>query len=230
MSWASALQWTPGSSQVTYAELALDFESHSNRALPTGPGHRHAPQVVSLRERAGVLREAVDPLQPLLAGGTLLEGRFRWMCASLVPLGGFRNMGRTERPVFACRPDMRQHMQQLQQHCLELWTRRRLSTLGAGRKDYFVAGYLPRRPGGGAPAHPYEIVRMQHPWAMGVAWPHPPPAAAVRPTPCRLCPIHLKPQCEQCRLAWRGVVHCCARGHEGHPVAVAGAATSSKVL
>ena len=67
-----------------------------------------------------MLREAADLLQPLLAGGTLLEGHFRWMCACLVPLGGFRSMGRTERPVFACRPDMRQLMQQLQQHWLEL--------------------------------------------------------------------------------------------------------------
>ena len=60
-----------------------------------------------------MLREAVDLLQPLLAGGTLLEGDFRWMCASLVPLGGFRSMERTEWPVFACRPDMRHHMEQL---------------------------------------------------------------------------------------------------------------------
>ena len=60
--WASALQWVPGSGQVTYAELALHFESHSNRALPTGPGHRHARQVLSLRERARVLREVADLL------------------------------------------------------------------------------------------------------------------------------------------------------------------------
>ena len=153
MRWASELQWVPGSGQVTYAELALDFESHSNRALPARPGHRHARQVLSLRERARVLWEAADLLQPLLAGGTLLEGRFRWMCASLVPLGGFRSMGHTERPVFACQPHMRQHMQQLQQHCLELWTRR-LSTPRAGCKDYFLAGYLQRRRGGGAPARP----------------------------------------------------------------------------
>ena len=134
------------------------------------PGHRHARQVLSLRERARVLREAVNVLQPLLAGGTLLEGNFRWMCASMVPLGDFRSMGRVERPVFACRPAMRQHMQQLQQHCLELWIRR-LSTPGAGRKDYFLAGYLPRRPGGGAPARSYEIVRAQRPRAVGVAAP-----------------------------------------------------------
>ena len=36
--WALVLQWVLGSGQVTYAELALDFESHSNRALPARPG------------------------------------------------------------------------------------------------------------------------------------------------------------------------------------------------
>ena len=175
-----------------------------------------------------MLREAVDVLQPLLAGGTLLEGNFRWMCASLVPLGGFRNMGRTERPLFACRPDMRQHMQQLQQHCLELWTGW-LSTSGASHKDYFLAGYLPRRPGGGPPARPYKIGRARGQW-LWPGRPRPPPAADVRPAPCRLCPIHVKPQCKQCRLARREVAHYCARGHKGHPMAVAWAAASSRVL
>ena len=130
--------------------------------------------------------------------------------------------------MFACRPDMRQHMQQLQQQCLELWTRR-LSNPGAGRKDYFLAGYLPRRPGGEGGA--YEIVRTQRPRAVGVARPRAPTASAdVSPAPCRLCAIHLRPQCEQCRQARQGVAHCCAWGHEGHPVAVAGAAASSRVL
>ena len=95
-----------------------------------------------------MVRKATDLLLPLLASGTVLEGRFWWLCTFLVPLGGFRRMGSRERPVFSCRPDMRQHMQQLQHHCLELWTRRP-STSGAGRKDYFLAGYLPRCPGEG---------------------------------------------------------------------------------
>ena len=143
---ASALQWVPGSGHVTYAELALYFESHSNRAPPARPSHRHAQQVLSLREPAQVLREAAELLQPLLAGGTLLEGRVCCMCASPVPVGGFRTMGRTERLVFVCRPNMQKHMQQLQHHCLEL-RMRLLSTPGANREDYLLAGYLRRRHG-----------------------------------------------------------------------------------
>ena len=132
--WASALQWTRGSSQVTYAKLALDFESHSNRALLARPGHRHAWHVLSLREQPHVL-------QPLLAGGTLLEENFRQTCASPVPLQGLR----TERLVIW------QHMQRLHQHCLRLWTRR-LSAPEAGHKDYFLEWSLPRRPGSGTRA------------------------------------------------------------------------------
>ena len=47
---ALALQCILGSSDITYAELAPDFESHSNRALPAGPGHHHARQVLVMRE------------------------------------------------------------------------------------------------------------------------------------------------------------------------------------
>ena len=36
---------------------------------------------------------------------------------------GFRRMGHIERPVFACRLSMWQHVHHQQQHFLELWTR-----------------------------------------------------------------------------------------------------------
>ena len=80
--------------------------------------------MLALQERARLLHEAINPTQPLLAGGTPMETNFQWVCASLVPLGGFRGMGRTQRPVFTCQLNMRQHVQQLLQHCLELWTHR----------------------------------------------------------------------------------------------------------
>ena len=71
---------------------------------------------------------------------------------------------------------------------------------------------------------------MQRPWAVGAVWPRQPPAADSRQAPCRRCPIHLQPQCEQCRLARHGVAHCCARGQVGHLAAVTGAVASSRVL
>ena len=53
---------------------------------------------------------------------------------------GLLQHGAHKAAVFVCRLYM-------QQHCLELWTRR-LAPLGAGHKDYFLVGYVPRRPGG----------------------------------------------------------------------------------
>ena len=161
---------------------------------PARPGHRHAQQVLLLREWARVLREAVNLLQPLLAGRTLLEGNFRWMCASLVPLGAFAawagptcgstcsNSNNTawSSGRAGCRPQ------------------------GPAAKTISSQGICrtAREGGGGRLARTRSCVRSARgQWV----W-------------------HLKPQCEQCRLARRGVAHYCAWGHEGHPVAVAGAA------
>ena len=38
LSWLRELQWEPGMGQVTFVELALDFEAHSGRAMPASPG------------------------------------------------------------------------------------------------------------------------------------------------------------------------------------------------
>ena len=48
--WARALLWLPGQGQVTYVELALDFEEHAGRALPAAPGHKLAGRVPPLCE------------------------------------------------------------------------------------------------------------------------------------------------------------------------------------
>ena len=55
-------------------------------------------------------------------------------------------------------------------------------------------------------------------------------AADGRQTPRHWCPIHMQSQCEQFWPVRRGVVHCCSRGHVGHPAAAAGALASSTVL
>ena len=100
----------PFSITVTDAQLALDFESHSNRALPSKPGHRHARQVLPPTERARLLQEAVDLLRPLLAGGTLLQANFLGLCTSV---WGFRSMGCTECPMVVGQLNVQQHMPQL---------------------------------------------------------------------------------------------------------------------
>ena len=61
-------------------QLALDFESHSNRALLPRLGHHHPFQVLALREQVRVLQEAVD-----LLACHLVVGLFQWIFASLLP-------------------------------------------------------------------------------------------------------------------------------------------------
>ena len=63
-------------------------------SVPQQPGAAsHAgplpcPAGAAAEGAGGVLREAVNLLQPLLASGSLLEGDFWWICTCLVPLGG----------------------------------------------------------------------------------------------------------------------------------------------
>ena len=86
---------------------------------------------VPLRTKGQVLKMAVDGLQPVQEGG-LLRGKGLWMAKSLLPLGGFRCVGRAARPLFARPAVMLLQMRVLEAHCRELWTRR-LARPGARR-------------------------------------------------------------------------------------------------
>ena len=102
--WASRQRWLPGQGHVTYVELALDFEAHAERALPAPIAHRIRGLALPLRSRGQLLKFALDVLQPHLQAADLLEGKVVWMAKSLLPLGGFRCVGRAARPLFV-RPD-----------------------------------------------------------------------------------------------------------------------------
>ena len=64
------------------------------------------------------------------------------MAKSLLPLGGFRCVGRLALPLFAFPAAMLFQMRQLEAHCRELWTRR-LARPGRGRHEMFLSDYLP---------------------------------------------------------------------------------------
>ena len=120
--WASRLQWLPRQGHVTDVELA--FEAHAERALLAPSDHRLRGVTLPLRTRGQVLKMALDVLQPYLHARDLLHGKEVRMAKSLLPLGGFRCVGRAAHPLFA-RPDtMPSQMRQLEAHCRALWTRR----------------------------------------------------------------------------------------------------------
>ena len=215
---AGALLWLPGQGQVKYVELALDFEEHAARALPAAPGHKLAGRVLPPRERAHVLKLALDRTQQFLRAAELLGGQLRPLCNALVPLGGYRCMGCTERPVFACRQAMQEHMRRLEVHCRALWAQR-LARLGRGRQEAFLNNYLPRPLGGRAPLRPFQRARPQRSRCLPA---QPPPLArpAGAPRALRrilgtvrvLCPAHGAATCAVCAATGQGIEYCCFLG------------------
>ena len=59
---------------------------------------------------------ALDALQLHVQVGGLVGGKELWMAKSLLPLGGFRCVGRATRPLFACPAIMLFQMRQLEAH------------------------------------------------------------------------------------------------------------------
>ena len=225
--WASRLRWLLGQGHVTYVELALDFEAHAERALPAPSDHRLPGVTLPLRTRGQVLKMALDALPPHLQAGDLLQGKEVWMAKSLLPLGGFRCVGRAVRPLFA-RPDaMLFQMRQLEAHCRALWTRR-LARPGVGRRDAFLWDYLPLAGPGLQPLRPFQRLprrrvqrHRQGAGGGGVGRVAPPPWVA-------LCARHRAPPCAAC--VQRGAEHYCQRAHEGHGMDAAQARVAAQAL
>ena len=61
--WVGCLQWRQQPGEVSFAELALDFEEFTRAALPAPPEQWHRGLALSLHERARVLRHALRALQ-----------------------------------------------------------------------------------------------------------------------------------------------------------------------
>ena len=233
--WAGALLWLPGQGQVTYVELALDFEEHAGRALPAAPGHKLAGRVLPLGQRAHVLKLALDKTQQFLRAGELLGGQLRPLCNTLVPFGGYKCMGRTETPVFVCRQAMQDRMRRLEVHCKALWGR--LARPGRGHREAFLNNYLPRPLGGQAPLRPFKRVRPQRP-CCPLAQPPPPARPAGAPqalgrglgTARILCPAHGTATCAACAATRQGIKYCCSLGHEGHRLVPAAQRAGARAL
>ena len=96
--WARALARDPGPAEVSWAEVALDYEAFVGRALPASPDHRVRGTRLPLGERAQVLRKAVGLAERHLAAGVLLSGAPLGRCRSLLPLGGGVCAGLSARP------------------------------------------------------------------------------------------------------------------------------------
>ena len=149
------------------------------------------------------------------------------MAKSLLPLGGFRCVGRSARPLFARPEAMLFQMRQLEAHCRALWARR-LARPGAGRQDVFLLDYLPPAGPGQQPLRPSQRlprrrVQRDRRGAGGGD------ADRVAPPPqVALCARHRAPSCAAC--VQRGAEHCCQRAHEGHRMDAAQARVAARAL
>ena len=144
--WTRALAWAPGPAEVSWAEVALDYEAFVGQVLPASPDHRLRGTRLPLGEGAQVLRKAVGLAERHLAAGALLGGAGRGVCAGL-----------SARPFFAARHEVMLQLMRLAAHCRDSRARR-LRTPARMRpqhSDRFLMDYFPHPLEGGPPLLPY---------------------------------------------------------------------------
>ena len=78
----------PGPAEVSWAELALDYEAFAGRALPASPDHCLRGTRLPLGERAQILRRAAGLVEHHLVAGKVLCVAPLRRCRSLLPLRG----------------------------------------------------------------------------------------------------------------------------------------------
>ena len=82
--WVNELVWIPGKGQVSFMELAMDFECFTARTLPASPQAVYRATALPLPERARVLKLALATLQKAERGW----GRATRWCAYQMLLPG----------------------------------------------------------------------------------------------------------------------------------------------
>ena len=111
----------PGPAEVSWAELALDYETFVRRALPASPDHGLRGTRLPLGEGAQIPRKAVGLAERHLAAGAMLSGAPLGRCRSLLPLGGRVCAGLSARPYFAARREVILQLMRLAAHCRDSW-------------------------------------------------------------------------------------------------------------
>ena len=128
--WLAELQWIDAPGQVTFLELALDFEAFSRRPIPPTPEAKYERTgVLQLAERGKVLRMALAALQELATTGESVPAKAVKKCKSLIPLGGPHVIGLSKRPCFTMQPAMLDHIKKMQQYNTNRWAKKKQTNL-----------------------------------------------------------------------------------------------------
>ena len=218
--WARALAWMPEPAEVSWAELALDYEAFVRRALPASPEHQLRGTRMPLGELAQVLRKAVGLAERHLAAGALLGGAPLGRCGLLLPLGGRVCAGLSASLYFAVRHEVMLQLMHLAAQRHDSWARR----LGAPARmrphhsNRFLMDYFPRPLEGGPPLLPYARRPSRAP-ACSVPLAAPQrsrPPGVGSGTQGALCLEHGAPSCARCRSMGWVISRCCRASHAGH--------------
>ena len=121
--WTTELQWLtmPPTErrrpqahwQVSYMELALDFEAYAGRQLPPAPQSRFVGGEMPLQEKARVLRLITTLMGRAVGQDTILPAKMTNHCKTLIPMGAGLVMGLEERPLFTRPLEVSRHLQRL---------------------------------------------------------------------------------------------------------------------
>ena len=148
-----ALAWIPGPAEVSWAELALDYEASAGRALPASSDHRLRGTRLPLGEPAQILRKAAGLVERHLVAGTLLCAAPLGRCRPLLALGGRVCACLCARPFFAARHEVMLQLMRLATHYRDSWVRRLRAParMRPPLDDRFLIPYYSTPSGGRAP-------------------------------------------------------------------------------
>ena len=135
--WTTELQWLkmpPAERrrplahwQVSYMELALDFEAYAGRQLPPAQQSRFVGGEMPLQEKARVLRLITSLMGRAIGQDTILPAKMTNHCKTLIPMGAGLVMGLEGRPLFTRPLEVSRHLQRLRTYGEERWARRQRS-------------------------------------------------------------------------------------------------------
>ena len=134
LSWLSELQWLDvplaeethprAHWQVSFMELAIDFEAYAGRQLPPAPQSQFQGGDMSLQEKARVMRLITTLLGRSVGKKTILPAKLTNSCKSLIPMGAGAVLGLEWRPLLTKPLDVWKHLRRPRKYEEDRWAQR----------------------------------------------------------------------------------------------------------
>ena len=107
--------------QVSFMELAMDFEVYAGRQLPPAPQSRFQGGDMSLQEKARVVRLFTTLLGRSVGKESILPAKLRNSCKSLITMGAGAVMVLEGRPLLTKPLDVWKPLRRLRKYGKERW-------------------------------------------------------------------------------------------------------------